>query len=253
MPYFILVTILCFVAGCATSSSVQQRGALRVHTLTMDYANVYLVEQGSHTVMIDSGLTKNAPALDRAMRELGIDPHKLDAIVITHAHQDHTGGARYFQKKYGTTIVAGSGDLEGYHRGTNGKLCPTGWMARRLHEDEKHATFPKYTPDVLVSSSMALSSVSGINGKIIPLPGHTKGSLVIEIGEMVFVGDLIRGSIVGSGPERHFFMCDLHDNDQDIQTLVTQLTPSAKAYYPGHFNVLSRQDLKDFVKAQKAH
>ena len=49
-----------------------------------------LLETGSHTLLFDTGA--DGDALLENMRILGKDPRALEAVVISHAHGDHTGG-----------------------------------------------------------------------------------------------------------------------------------------------------------------
>jgi 7,8-dihydropterin-6-yl-methyl-4-(beta-D-ribofuranosyl)aminobenzene 5'-phosphate synthase len=49
-----------------------------------------VVELRGHTVLFDTGA--DAPTLLGNMRALGIDPRSIDAVVLSHAHGDHTGG-----------------------------------------------------------------------------------------------------------------------------------------------------------------
>ncbi|GAB4230247.1 MAG: MBL fold metallo-hydrolase [Ekhidna sp.] len=52
----------------------------------------YLVEIGDFSVLIDCGLFQGLKALRlRNWDELPVDPSSIDAIVLTHAHIDHTG------------------------------------------------------------------------------------------------------------------------------------------------------------------
>jgi metallo-beta-lactamase class B len=39
------------------------------------------------------------------MRKLGLDPKDIKYVVISHAHQDHIGGAEMLQKRYGARVV----------------------------------------------------------------------------------------------------------------------------------------------------
>jgi metallo-beta-lactamase class B len=39
------------------------------------------------------------------MRKLGLDPKDIKYVVISHAHQDHIGGAEMLQKRYGAHVV----------------------------------------------------------------------------------------------------------------------------------------------------
>jgi phosphoribosyl 1,2-cyclic phosphodiesterase len=52
--------------------------------------NATLVVAGETRVLIDCGLS--ARELAKRMREVGEDPSKLNAVVVTHEHGDHAGG-----------------------------------------------------------------------------------------------------------------------------------------------------------------
>ena len=67
-------------------------------------------------------------------------------------------------------------------------------------------------------------------------------------GSAAFVSDLIRGSIVGSSAETHFFMCDLEDNRRDVAFVLERLAPRAPQFYVGHFGPLSRSDLEAWLQ-----
>ena len=52
----------------------------------------YLVEHGGHRVLVDCGLFQGWKNLrERNWRPLPFDPKSLDAVVLTHAHIDHSG------------------------------------------------------------------------------------------------------------------------------------------------------------------
>jgi glyoxylase-like metal-dependent hydrolase (beta-lactamase superfamily II) len=58
--------------------------------------NAYLVNTGSHLVLIDAGATKAfSPSLGNVvlnMKAAGYDPAQVDMVLITHMHPDHMGG-----------------------------------------------------------------------------------------------------------------------------------------------------------------
>ncbi len=198
------LALLLLAVGCGTGHAVTRVGPLAVHTFTRDQARAYVLAQGRSLVMVDSGYERNAAALDAAMRDEHLDPADLRAVVITHGHADHAGGARYFQQRYGARVIAGRGDLPMLSTGRNEPICPTGLLARIRRSADEGAIYTPTNVDIPVDA------------RVVALAGHTPGSLVVVAGDAVFVGDLFRGSIVGSGAATHLYMSDLADNRADV-------------------------------------
>ena len=71
--------------------------------------NALVVEVGATRVMVDCGF-----GLRETVRRLackGLTPDAIDAIVITHEHSDHIGGAAAFARKYGMPVWLTRGTL----------------------------------------------------------------------------------------------------------------------------------------------
>ncbi len=236
--------VTALASGCAGASTVS-RGPLTVHTFTRDSTHAHVLVQGESMIMIDSGYEVNAAALADDLRAAGLDPAKLKAIVVTHGHSDHAGGASYFQQQLHVPVIAGAGDEAMLKSGTNEPLCPTGLLGSLRRSGDQAGTYSPTTVDTLVSAPLELRETTGVDARVVPLPGHTRGSLVVVAGDLAFVGDLFRGSLVGSSAATHLYMCDLEANKRDVATLLRELAPSAELFFPGHFGPVSRAAVAD--------
>jgi len=228
-------------SGCATRHAVERPAAdLVVHTFNRDYTNAHLVARGDEYFLVDAGLERNGPRLASDLRDAGFDPARLRAIIVTHGHADHAGGAGYFQRTWGTPIVVGEGDTGLLSQGHNDALCPTSKMATRRLQSAQAETFQTFAPNVTITQATDLRPLTGIPGRVVPIPGHTEGSIAVIVDGAALVGDLLRGSVVGSAAKIGFYMCDVPDNRRDIATLVDELAPTANTFFVGHFGPVDR-------------
>jgi glyoxylase-like metal-dependent hydrolase (beta-lactamase superfamily II) len=72
-----------------------------IHRIEHAHVNVYLVEgdRGEYTV-VDAGLPGLWSHLGRLLSEVGANPDKVVALLLTHAHFDHVGAAAAMQKEW---------------------------------------------------------------------------------------------------------------------------------------------------------
>jgi len=236
------IAALCAVAtgGCAHGTSRTVGDDLEVVSVRHHYNNAHVLVAGGRALLVDAGTQQDAQALDRDLAKQGIDPETIVAVVLTHGHVDHAGGAKWFRDHYGTPIVAGADDAELLARGRNDELCPTDRQGRKRLEDNKQARFDPYEADVLVTEPLDLTAEFGFPAVVTPVPGHTRGSVVVVSGAYAVVGDLFRGSIAGRSAERHFYMCDQADNDRDIASVLRREASEAEVFFVGHFGPLTR-------------
>jgi metallo-beta-lactamase class B len=54
------------------------------------------------------------------MKKLGLDPANIKYAVVTHAHPDHDGGAKFLQDHYGTRVIMSPADWNVLDKRTNG-------------------------------------------------------------------------------------------------------------------------------------
>lgn len=227
------------LAGCFPERVARTVAGTRVVTLQHDFTNTHaIVGEDGRVVLVDSGLERNVPALEKALAASGVDPAKVVAVVLTHGHADHAGGAKAFQQK-GALVIAGAGDEPLLREGQNDPLCPTNADARGRLAADQAERYQGLIADVQVSSTASLLERTGLDAEVVPVPGHTPGSLVVRVGQSVFVGDLLRGSVFGSDAEVHFYMCDVEANARDVQALLARW-PDVSTWFVGHFGPLTR-------------
>ena len=54
------------------------------------------------------------------MKKMGLDPANIKYAVVSHAHPDHDGGARFLQEHYGTRVIMSPADWDVLDKRTNG-------------------------------------------------------------------------------------------------------------------------------------
>lgn len=237
--------------------SAKRKGEYAIRNDTMVWhivqnnANIYLVKTLDSYLLIDSGNPDKAENLIAEIQKIGIRPSDIDYLILTHAHPDHAGNTRHLQEKYGTKVIAGSGEEDIIKKkGEDTNLCPTGFLGRIIQKTVAQKRYEHFAPDIVIGDSFNLKEL-GIQGTIFPLPGHTKGSLVISIGKAVFVGDIIRGKVLqNKKPTRHIFVCDF---DQDLINIETVATiKGVQTWFPGHGGPLGQEDVLKFLNEEKS-
>ncbi len=70
-------------------------GILQLDTLLggMDHLTAGFLVQGSAPALVETGSQSSVPAVRDALQQVGVGPHDLRWIIVTHIHLDHAGGA----------------------------------------------------------------------------------------------------------------------------------------------------------------
>ena len=87
------VLLLVSCGGEPGGPVIKDKPNLRILRLDASSANVYIVEQGEVSLMIDAGNPGDEAEYERLMWELGFDPESLDYLLLMHGHTDHAGTA----------------------------------------------------------------------------------------------------------------------------------------------------------------
>jgi metallo-beta-lactamase class B len=94
-----------------------------------------------------------------SLRRLGLDPADIKYVIVSHAHNDHFGGARYLQDAFGARIVMSVEDWEHMRSWPQlGSLAP----------------FPR--DDIAVRDGYTIT-LGDTTVRIVATPGHTPGTI----------------------------------------------------------------------------
>lgn len=169
----------------------------------------YLVEHGGRRVLVDCGLFQGLKQLRlRNWAPFPVPPSSIDAIVLTHAHLDHSGYLpRLVAEGFHGEVYAtpGTADLLPILLRDSGRLQEEDARYANRHAFSKHATaLPLYTEDQAMRA-LKLVRVRAFGEPFEPVPGLTAcfshaghivgaASLLLagETGRLLFSGDLGR-------------------------------------------------------------
>jgi glyoxylase-like metal-dependent hydrolase (beta-lactamase superfamily II) len=241
-----LVALLA-VAGCAHPAPLRPRSPADPEVRQLDVGtgtNAYLV-MGARPILVDTGWGAKSAKVERAIARAGVAPRDLALIVLTHGHGDHAGGAKRLRELSGAKVVSAAGDAAMERAGHNRPLQPMGFLGR-LVRGLSDKPFPPFEADLLVDAPLDLRPY-GIDGTVLPVPGHTPGSLAVllETGDAI-VGDLFRGgTLAAHSPDRHFF----HDDCVAAEAHVIPLVQAgARRFFVGHGGPIDARAAADYFR-----
>jgi glyoxylase-like metal-dependent hydrolase (beta-lactamase superfamily II) len=91
-----------------------------IHRLTNGVANFYLIEESGKLVLVDAGAPKDWALITQAALGLGKVAGDLDAVLLTHAHTDHTGFAEEARATTGARVWIHEHDVRSARTGKVG-------------------------------------------------------------------------------------------------------------------------------------
>ncbi|WP_328774559.1 MBL fold metallo-hydrolase [Deinococcus aquaedulcis] len=183
------------------------------------YANVFLLSTPGGRLMVDSGALPYTPVFARLLRTFA-----PDAVLLTHAHVDHAGGA-FVAARAGVPLLAHP--LE--HPALTGQVHDLPYPARR---PELGPLISRLHPKVPAQAlRAALPGQDLLGWEVVHLPGHTPGQIGVQRDGVLIAADAVVGAPDGAHLPRAAYN---HDHAQALATLERMADMDLREIWPGH-------------------
>lgn len=188
-------------------------------------SNCFLIydELSSKCVVVD-------PSTEKSEQQIGfINNHNLslDYIILTHEHGDHVWGVNALKDRFPNSKIVCTGACNRLVK----KLCKIYFLL--YHEDPRYR-FEMYPADVVIDTDGYEIKWGEYMLKFKLTPGHSYGSMCIDIDDKLFTGDTIlpfEPYLTGRDGNKNEWKMSI---DKMLSTYV-----DSTIVYPGHGNPLT--------------
>lgn len=220
-------------------------GVHRIHSHAV--VNWYLVEDAGRLAMIDAGLPPDWETLERVVRSLGRTTADLAAVVLTHAHVDHTGIAERARADAGATVYLPDGDRElAAHqlRASKSSRNPLRYLGkpatRSLYMKMLRTGALRSQPIRAFQTYADGDTLGAVPGSPVAVgtPGHTDGHTALHFPDrdLLFTGDALvtRNPYTDETGPRLVSLVATADADKALASLDRIAATGAGTLLPGH-------------------
>jgi glyoxylase-like metal-dependent hydrolase (beta-lactamase superfamily II) len=135
------------------------------------HTNLVLIRDGDELTLVDSGYPRDRGLIETALAGIGRSPADVSALVLTHAHVDHIGSARWLATTHGVPVRCHAAEAP-HARGEVIEMISTADLATRLWRP-RVLTF---TVNALVKGGLSAERVDDVttfaDGEVLDVPGH---------------------------------------------------------------------------------
>lgn len=189
--------------------------------------NCYIVTNGKESILIDTSKREYIETVIEACK-----PYDIKLLVLTHAHFDHADNAKFISEKFGIPIAVHKGDCSLIDNNMNQSYIAKTFLGKIVLKaslkDFTDRKIPKFQPSVYLTEGDDLSEY-GIPAKVISLPGHTDGSIGIDVdNKYLIVGDALMNIVYPT-------VSMLYHNEKDMLNSARRITQlGERTIYFGH-------------------
>ncbi|MEV7080914.1 MBL fold metallo-hydrolase [Streptomyces sp. NPDC093516] len=154
-----------------------------VYAVTGSNTNWIIVKDGDSCVLVDTGYPGDRDGVLASLDAVGLDPRSVQAVLVTHAHNDHIGAAEHLRDTYNVPVVMHQDEVPHARRDfldqvSIGQVLKHAWRPGVLPW-AVHALRAGGTTHVPVYEPVPFPAPGPLDlpGTPVPVhtPGHTKG------------------------------------------------------------------------------
>lgn len=197
-------------------------------------AAIYLINLDGHAALVDAGCGRSQERLFNNIRSCGVAPEKIEYLLLTHCHYDHTGGASKLRKSTKCRIVAHELDAEFLEKGDD-TVTAAKWYGE---------TLDPLLIDRKICGPREVIHLGQRHIEAIHTPGHSPGSVVYLVEseklKVLFGQDV-------HGPLDETLLSNMKDYLHSLNHLVSL---QADILCEGHFGIYRGKDtVENYIRS----
>ena len=198
--------------------------SLYVKTSRSFDSNISYLSAGNHHILVDTGTGLFTEEVDDDLKKLGVSLNEITDVVLTHSHIDHIGGLVPILELTSPKIYLHRAEAEKINAGD---------MSSTLAD-----TFGVDLPSMKIEGILEEGQIlqfDGITMKVLHTPGHSSGSICLELEN---TGVMITGDTLFAGGS--FGRVDFPGSSakQIVESLKRLSTLDFQIAIPGHNQII---------------
>jgi glyoxylase-like metal-dependent hydrolase (beta-lactamase superfamily II) len=197
-------------------------------------AAIYVVRSEAHAALVDAGCGHSQAQLFQNIEACGIKLDRIESLLITHCHFDHTGGAQALKDRTGCKILAHEAEARFLEEGDQ-RVTAAKWYGAFLEPFRVDVKLKGERQDLWVGQKKI---------EALHVPGHSPGSLVYVTeseGLRILFGQDVHGPLDAS------LLSNRDDYRRSLQLL---LSLQADVLCEGHYGVIKgKEEVADFIES----
>ena len=200
-------------------------------------AAIYLVAVGNHAALVDAGCGRGLDRLLANVAAAGVTRERIETLLVTHCHFDHTGGAADLRERLGCRVMAHELDAPFIEQGDDQVTAAT-WYGARLRP---------CPVDRRLTGGADTVDLGGRPIEVLHIPGHSPGSVAYV---MDSAGQIVAFAQDVHGPLHPSLLSDRDDYLASLQRLIDL---DADILCEGHYGIFrGRTEITRFIRSVMA-